>query len=122
MAKRILVIDDEADIVELIKAELEASHYEVTAAYDGESGLGKAFKEMPDLILLDIMMPKKSGYDVLSQLRNNEKTRNLPVIILSAKGETRSILESQNLGVTDYLIKPFEAQELLAYIRRYAGV
>ena len=119
--KKILIVDDEADLVELLKTELEASGYDVIAALDGEQGVQKALLEKPDLLILDIMMPKMDGYEVLSQLRNNARTKHLPVIILSAKGETYSILDLQNLGATDYLIKPFESEEFLETIQKYLG-
>ncbi len=119
--KKVLIVDDEADLVELLKTELEAGGYDVLVALEGEQGIQKALLEKPDLLILDIMMPKMNGYEVLSRLRNNERTKRLPVIILSAKGETYSILDLQNLGATDYLIKPFESEEFLSIIQRYLG-
>ena len=119
--KKILIVDDEPDLVTLLKAELEARGYDVVVAMNGEEGVRTALLEKPDLLILDIMMPVMSGYEALSRLRNNQRTKRLPVIILSAKGETYSILDLQKLGATDYLIKPFESEELLATIQRYIG-
>ena len=121
MAKKILVIDDETELAELIKIDLEAKQYEVLVAHDGSSGLKRALAEKPDLVILDIMMPGMDGYEVLRELRNASSTRMLPVIMLSAKSETPSILESQNLGATDYLIKPFDAKEMYECIGRCLG-
>ena len=73
----------------------------------------------PDLIILDIMMPKMDGYEVLRRLRNDKRTRHLPILMLTARGETNSIMQSEELGATDYLIKPYEPEELLSSIKRY---
>ena len=118
-AKRILIVDDEAELLELVKMRLEAHQYEVLTAASGTSGLECALKERPDLILLDVMMPGMDGNEVLRRLRHDERTRSIPVIMLTAKGDTRSILNAQSLWATDYFIKPFEASELLACIRKY---
>ncbi len=119
MKKRILLIDDEPEFVELITLRLEANQYEVMAASNGQEGFNKALSEKPDLIFLDIMMPRKNGLELLPQLKQHEQTRLIPVIMLTAKADTRSMLESQKLGATDYLIKPFDSKELLAVIQRY---
>lgn len=118
MGKKVLIIDDETDLSTLIKTELQASRYEVVLANDGQMGLETAQRERPDLIILDIMMPKMDGYAVLKRLRADDRTRKTPVIMLSARSETNSIFTTQELGATDYLIKPFEAEELLTAVRR----
>ena len=119
--KKILIVDDEVDLVKLLKTELEDKGYDVVIAMNGEEGVRATLLEKPDLLILDIMMPVMDGYEALSRLRNNERTKRLPVIILSAKGETYSILDLQKLGATDYLIKPFESEELLETIQKYLG-
>ncbi len=117
--KRILVVDDEVDMVDGIKIMLEADSYEVITAFDGQEGLRKAQKESPDLILLDVMMPKMDGFEVLRRLRADSETQDIPVIMLTAKGDTESLFEASSLGSTDFFIKPFDAQELSNFIRRY---
>lgn len=119
---RILVIDDEPEVVEAIKHWLEVNHYEVITALDGESGLGKAMSEKPDLIILDILMPGTDGYQVLKQLKAKRVTRQMPVLMLTAKGETDSILKSKELRATDYFIKPVNLEKLQASIRKYLGI
>ncbi len=117
--KKILVVDDEPGIRETIDALLKPRGYVVILAADGEEGLQKIKSEKPDLVLLDIMMPKADGWQVLKAIRDNEATRELPVIMLTAKAETSSIMESKFEKATDYFIKPFSADELLRFVRRY---
>jgi len=121
MKKRILLIDDQPDFVELIKLRLEANQYEVLTAWDGQEGFKKALSEQPDLIFLDVMLPQKDGFEVLLELQHHEQTRRIPVIMLTAKAESHSILHSQKLGAADYLIKPVDSQELLAVIQRHVS-
>ena len=118
--KKILLVDDEPEFVEMIQMRLEANDYEVITAYDGVSGLEKAETERPDLILLDIMMPGMDGFAVLKELRRHEETRRMNVVMLTAKGQTKSIMQAQETGVTDYLTKPCETQDLLDICKRYA--
>ncbi len=113
----ILLVDDEKDLVKIVKNRLEAAGYGVLVAYDGAQALEKV-KERPNLVLLDIMMPGLDGFEVLRRLRNNKNTREIPVIMFTAAGESRSIFEAQGLGVTDYIIKPFEPEKLLSLIKR----
>jgi len=117
--KKILVVDDDPDIIALTKKRLEAGGYQVIAAQDGAEGFNKATEENPDLILLDIVMPKKDGFAMLEDLKKNLSTRDIPVIILSAKGETDSLFKGEKFGAVDYFIKPFDWQELLQFIKRY---
>lgn len=119
MAKKILVVDDEFALVDMLKMRLEANSYEVITALDGKTGLERATADAPDLIILDIMMPELDGYEVLRELKKNEKTRSIPVLMLTAKGDTSAIMESQELQATDHLIKPFDPDELLRLIDRY---
>jgi len=119
MGTKILLVDDEPDFVELTKMRLESAKYEVVTAYDGNAGLYAAQREDPNLILLDVMMPGIDGFAVLRELRKNSATRKIPVIMLTAKGETKSIFKAQELGATDYLIKPCESEELIALVRKH---
>ncbi len=121
MKKRILLIDDQPDFVELIKLRLEANQYEVLTAWDGQEGFKKALSEQPDLIFLDVMLPQKDGFEVLLELQHHEQTRRIPVIMLTAKAKSRAIAHSQKLGATGYLIKPVDSQELLAVIQCYVS-
>ena len=119
MRKRILFVDDEKDLVEMVKSHLEAYGYNVVAAYTGKEALEKAGAGNIDLILLDIMLPDIDGYQVLKELKSSPVTNRIDVIMLTAKGETRSLLNAQELGATDYVIKPFDFKELLSLIGRY---
>jgi len=114
-----LIVDDEPEIVEFTKKRLETSGYTVITATDGETGLERAVEEKPDLILLDVMMPKKDGMMVLRQLQDNTMTQNIPVIMLSAKGDSHFLMECTELGAVDYFIKPCEWDELLKCIEKY---
>jgi len=116
---KILLIDDEKDLVETLTFRLEANGYEVIKAYDGREALEKAGKERPNLILLDVMMPQIDGFEVLKRLKNNSETERIPVIMLTCKKESSSIFKGEDLGALDYIIKPFEAEELLRLIKKY---
>ena len=116
--KAILVVDDEVDVVMILKKQLMASGYEVSVAYDGLQAVEKA-KECPDLILLDITMGGMDGIEVLRRVRDAAETKETPVIMVTAKGASASILDAQNLGATDYIIKPFELKDLLSLIKKY---
>ncbi len=113
---KILVVDDEIDNVVLLEKRLKALGYDVVSAYDGEMAIEKAFTENPDLVLLDIMMPKKDGFEVLKILRENTKTKNLPVIMLTAKAEVSDKVKGLETGAIDYVTKPFDFKELQARI------
>ena len=117
--KKILVVDDELEVVELLKKFLERMEYDVITAGDGMEGFQKAGEENPDLILLDIVMPKVDGLTVLKKLRAEEATRKIPVIMLTTKRRTDSIFEAEGDGAMDYIMKPFELEELLRLIKRY---
>ena len=119
MSKKILIIDDEPDFIEMIKMRLEANDYDVVSAPDGIQGVEVAQEQKPNLILLDVMMPGWDGYETLRQLRKSPETKQTPVIMLTAKGESKSIFKAQGMGSSDYLIKPCDAQELLSTVRKY---
>jgi len=103
--KKILVVDDEESVREIYNKELSRSGFNVVLAVDGEEGLLKAGEELPDLILLDVMMPKLSGLDVLKQLKKNELTKKIPVLLLTNLGEETIIKEGFDMGADGYLLK-----------------
>ena len=121
MKRKVPLVDDEPDFVELTKMRLEAEGYVVVTAANGKEGLDAAKKERPDLILLDVMMPEMDGFEMLNRVRQDPQIGRTHVVMLTAKGESRSMFRAKDLGSTDYLIKPCEAQELLKWVRRYAG-
>lgn len=114
MSKNILVIDDDKNICEVIKLYLQKEGYKVTLAYDGQAGLDEFSREVPALIVLDIMMPKKDGWEVLKQVR---KVSAVPVIMLTAKGETFDKVLGLELGADDYIVKPFDPKEFIARVK-----
>ena len=118
MKKKILVVDDEKDMVEAIRDFLAPRGYTVMSAYNGSEALKKA-KEWPDLIILDIMMPGVNGFEVLRELRNDQETKLIPVIMLTAKRDSDSLFKAGELGSTDYIMKPFDVTELLNLVNKY---
>lgn len=123
MKTKVLVIDDEKHIVELLKFNLETMDYEVHYSYDGFDGFIKAKEIMPELILLDWMLPNISGIDLLKKIRIDKDLKNIPVIMLTAKNVESDKVEGLDSGADDYITKPFSVKELLArsnsVLRRY---
>jgi two-component system, OmpR family, alkaline phosphatase synthesis response regulator PhoP len=119
MAKKLLVIDDERDVREGLQEWLEDCGYYVATAANGDEGLRNAGKNRPHLILLDIAMPERDGFEVLQRLKENAATALIPVIMLTAKAESSFIFRAQQLQATDYVTKPFDEDQLLALIRKY---
>ena len=115
--KTILVIDDEVGILEEMKLWLEEYGYNVVTASNGMAGLEKLNEITPHLIILDILMPRMDGFEVLLKLKDDFKTSSIPVIMLTAKRETGSIFKAQEMRATDYILKPFVPEELLRLIR-----
>lgn len=114
----VLVVDDYAENVELLKELLTASGYEVTTAYDGEEALKKVDRRKPDLILLDIMMPKMDGYQVCEALRSKEETKEIPIIFVTAKTEVKDWTHAIfNVGVNSYITKPINPKKLLDKVK-----
>lgn len=105
MAKKILVIEDEATLQKALVEVLEQSGYDASSALDGERGLELAKQDLPDLILLDIILPKLDGFDVLKGLKGDQKTANIPVIILTNLGDVSSVQQALELGANSYLVK-----------------
>lgn len=114
---RILIVEDERGLAEVLTYNLQREGYETTVAYDGREGLQKARSLLPDLVILDLMLPSMSGQDVLRELRAGEHTRDLPVIILTARSEETDQVVGFSLGCDDYVTKPFSVKVLLQRIK-----
>ena len=117
MEIKILVIDDDPAINELIKVNLELSGYNVVQAYDGINGFALAKQELPNLILLDCMMPEVDGFTTAQRIRQNDNTKNIPILMLTALSQLNDKVKGFNIGVDDYLCKPFEMEELQVRVR-----
>ena len=117
MAKRILVVDDEVQLVEMVKMRLEASGYEILSAYNGQEGLDKARLEKPDLIILDLMLPKLDGYKVCRMLKFDDKYKSIPIILFTARVQNSDKEMGTQVGADAYITKPFEPQVLLSKIK-----
>ncbi len=118
MAKKILVVDDERHIVRLVKVNLARAGYEVLTAYDGVEALEKVEQEVPDMVVLDVMMPRMDGFEVLKNLQADAKYKDIPVIMLTAKAQDADIFKGWQSGVSSYLTKPFNPKELLVFVQR----
>ena len=114
MVKKILVVEDEKSISDIVKFNLEKEGYEVKVAYDGEKAIKKVYEVLPDLILLDIMLPKKDGFQVLKEIRKELK---IPVLMLTAKDDEVDKVLGLELGADDYITKPFSMRELMARVK-----
>ncbi|MCM8783162.1 MAG: response regulator [Candidatus Omnitrophica bacterium] len=115
--KRILIVDDEPDIRDVLRIVLEAEGYEVTEAGDGEEGLDKVSKRPPDLIIIDFMMPKLNGPEVCRAIKKDILLRHIPIIMLTGRGETADKIKGIDSGADDYIVKPFEPMELVARVK-----
>lgn len=114
---RILVIDDDPAISELVAVNLEMAGYDVSQAEDGIKGQALALQLQPDLIMLDLMLPRVDGFTICQRLRRDERTAEIPVLMLTALSQTQDKVEGFNAGADDYLTKPFEVEEMLARVR-----
>lgn len=113
----ILIIDDEKDLVELVRYNLEKDGFDAIAASDGRSGLDIATRHRPDLIVLDVMMPELDGLETCRQLRQDDRSARIPIIMLTAKATEADRVVGLELGADDYVVKPFSPRELLARIK-----
>lgn len=119
MAKTsILVVDDEEDVLELVCYNLGKEGYKTTTASSGDDAIKKAKAALPDLIVLDLMLPGRDGLEVCKELKSDSKTRHIPIVMLTAKGEESDIVTGLEIGADDYVTKPFSPRVLLARIRR----
>lgn len=115
---KILAVDDEPHIRRLVQVNLERHGYEVVTAADGKDALEKVASEKPDLVVLDVMMPYMDGFEVLQALRKNPETRDLPVIMLTAKAQDADVFRGWQSGADLYLTKPFNPMELISFVKR----
>ncbi|MCX5696987.1 MAG: response regulator [Candidatus Omnitrophica bacterium] len=115
--KRILLVDDEEDLVKTVAFRLEANGYEVTSAYNGMEAIDKVHKDNPDLVILDIMLPKIDGYKVCGLLKKDPRYKDIPIIMFSARAQESDIKMGEEAGADAYITKPFEPQALLEKIR-----
>ena len=113
---RVLVVDDEADLVRILQFGLEAIGYQVETASDGQEGLKKARELKPDIILLDLMLPKLDGYKVCRLLKFDERHKNIPIIILSARTQEGDQLLAMEMGANRFVTKPYDFAEVLSHI------
>ncbi|MEW6674413.1 MAG: response regulator [Nitrospirota bacterium] len=119
---KILIADDAPDTVELLKKRFHSEGYDTAEAYDGEEALRQVTEYNPDLIILDIMMPKIDGYEVCHKLKADENTKYIPVLMLTAKGEVEDKVKGLEIGADDYLAKPFDYKELSARVRSLLSI
>jgi two-component system, OmpR family, alkaline phosphatase synthesis response regulator PhoP len=115
--KRVLIIEDDKDIVELVRYNLANEGFQVSAAFDGSSGLNSLKKSPPDLLLLDLMLPKLSGLDICREVRRDDSLNRLPILMLTARGEEADRVVGLEMGADDYVTKPFSPRELLARVK-----
>ncbi len=118
MAYTVLAVDDEKSIVRLVQVNLERNGYIVKMAYDGVEALERVAETHPDIIVMDVMMPRMDGFETLSILRKNPETRDIPVIMLTAKAMDSDIFIGYQRGADCYLTKPFNPKELVTFVRR----
>lgn len=122
MAKSILVADDDPDILSIVAMSLEAQGYTVLRAANGREAVTQAHENMPDLILLDMMMPELSGYEVVGELKADEMTRGIPVVGLSAKAMSTDMERATDAGIDGYITKPFRIAQVLTVVEGYLNV
>jgi two-component system phosphate regulon response regulator PhoB len=114
----VLIVDDEEDVIELVRYNLDRSGYRVETASSGEEALAKARGKLPDLVILDLMLPGMDGIEVCRKLKSDVKTEGVPILMLTAKGEEADIVAGLELGADDYVTKPFSPKVLMARVRR----
>ncbi|MFQ5951842.1 MAG: response regulator transcription factor [Candidatus Omnitrophota bacterium] len=116
MAKKILIVDDEPFVVKVLANRLEASNYEVISAYDGQEGLKKVHDEKPDLIILDLILPKINGYEICNMLKKDKTFSEIPIIIISGRTTREDMKLAEEAAADAYIIKPFDRETLLSKI------
>ncbi len=122
MARKILLVEDEEIMIGLLQRKLQQAGYQVSVAKNGEEGLEKMKEEKPDLILLDIIMPKMGGFEVMEEMNKDKKLKKIPVIIISNSGQPVEIGKAQELGAKDWLIKTqFDPQEVIDKVVKQIG-
>ena len=121
MAKKILIADDEQNIVISLEFLMKREGFVVCIAHDGQEALDKARSEVPDLVLLDVMMPRKSGFEVCQELRADEAIRDTLVLMLTAKGRDTDVAKGMGVGADGYMTKPFSTKDLVQKVRELLG-
>ncbi len=122
MAKKILLIEDEKIMINLLEKKLSQEGYEVTVSVNGEEGLKKMKEDKPDIILLDIIMPKMGGFEVMEEMNKDEQLKKIPVIIISNSGQPVELGKAKELGASDWLIKTeFDPQEVIEKVVKQIG-
>ena len=121
MPKKILLVDDEPDLVLLMEARLRANGYDVLSAQDGQTALEVAKREKPDLIILDLMLPKMDGYKVCGLLKKDSRYAKIPIVMFTARAQEEDRKLGEEVGANAYLTKPFEPDTLLGKIRELIG-
>ena len=121
MGRRVLLIEDEPNIIEAISYILSKDGWTVHTHSDGETAMDKVQQSLPDLIILDVMLPGRSGYDILRELRDTDTTREVPVMMLTARGQAKDREMAERLGVTRFMTKPFSNDEVLDSVRTLAA-
>ena len=119
--KKILIVDDEQDIVESLKFVLEVSGFVCYTAFNGEDGLKLAKEIMPDLIILDVMMPKINGYKISRLLKYDAKYKDIPIIMVTARSQMEDKMIGEETGVNEYITKPFELDQIVKKVEEYLG-
>ena len=117
--KKILIVDDEVDLVETVRFPLEMEGFNVLVSYNGEDALSQARKEKPDLILLDLMLPKLDGYKVCRLLKFDERYKNIPILMLTAKTQEKDKALGMETGANEYITKPFDIDKLVEKVKGY---
>jgi len=116
--KTVVYAEDDQDIARLVKFKLEREGFKIVYFPDGAGVVEAVSQVMPDIVLLDVMMPVQDGISILKDIKSNPKTANIPVIMLSAKGQEQDIVKGLDIGATDYVTKPFAPSELIARVKR----
>ncbi len=119
LKKKILIVDDEIDIVETLKFILEDAGYQCYCAFDGEEGLNLAREIMPDLMILDVMMPKINGYKISRLLKYDNKYKKIPIMMITARSQDEDKLIGEETGVNEYITKPFELDFVVGKVNEY---
>ncbi len=117
MAEKILIVDDEENITDFIGRALRLQGFKTVCAHDGDQALHSVCEELPDLVILDLMLPKMDGWEVCRRVKSNPATQKIPIIMLTARTSTEDVVQGLNLGADDYIKKPFPLDELLARVK-----
>jgi len=118
---KILIIEDDRDMIDTVAFMLRAHNFLVHSAQGGQEGLEKAKNERPDLILLDLGLPDISGYEVCTKLKSDRSTKNIPIVIFTAHGDSKTVTRCHGLGVSDFIVKPFSLPTLLGKLKKFLG-